>query len=532
MTRDALLLELEATRATLRDREIELDAERTQLAAERVRVAELSDRVARLLLENDLLRHRVEAFAQRMFGKSSEKLDPRQLRLAFEQAEAAAKAEEEALEADALETALGEPTPATPRARRTTPSKKPAHASLPVKEVRLDPPEAERVCTCCGEPLSRIREEVSERTEYVPASFFVERTVRGVWACPCGEGGVLTERAPASVLPKGSVGTGLAAHVVVSKYADHLPVYRQEQILARAGVDLPRSTLGDVVATVAERLAPVADAILAEVLAGRVVHTDDTPVTYLTPPKGSARGFVWTYVGEKGDVAYDFTPTRSRDGPLRVLGRYRGFLQADAYAGYDALYPAGEIVEVGCWAHARRYFVRAKDSDPRAALVLLPIQRLYAVEAQGRTLPEAERQLLRLSKSKPLLDEVRRRLDEFEAQIVLPKSPFGKAVAYVRGNWTALTRHLEHGFLAIDNNAAERAMRPVAVGRKNWMFAGNEESGRKAAVLMSVVATCKARGIDPEAYLRDVLARIAADDDVDPATLTPRAWQKHRAAAT
>ncbi len=342
----------------------------------------------------------------------------------------------------------------------------------------------------------------------------------------------MTAKAPASVLPRSSIGTGLAAHIVVSKYADHLPLYRQEQIFERAGVDLPRSTLGDVVAAVAERLAPVADAILAEVLAGRVVHTDDTPVTYLTPPEGSARGFVWTYVGEKRDVAYDFTPTRSRDGPMRVLSRYRGFLQADAYAGYDALYPAGTIVEVGCWAHARRYFVRAKDSDPRAALVLLPIQRLYAVEALGRDLPETERQLLRLSKSKPLLEEIRRQLDAFEAQIVLPKSPFGKAVAYVRGNWTALTRYLEHGFLAIDNNPAERAMRPVAIGRKNWMFAGNVEAGRRAAALMCVVATCKARGIDPEAYLRDVLQRIAEDDAADPATLTPRAWQKRPAATT
>ncbi len=525
MTRDALLLELEATRATLRARE-------SELAQEREVLARAKQEIARLVLENDLLRHRVEAFAQKMFGKSSEKLDPRQLRLAFEEAKAAVEAEERALEADALETALGEETPATPKAKRHAPSKKPAHADLPVKEVRLDPLEAERVCACCGKTLSRIREEVSERLEYVPASHFVERTIRGVWACRCGEAGVVTAKAPASVLPRSSIGTGLAAHIVVSKYADHLPLYRQEQIFERAGVDLPRSTLGDVVAAVAERLAPVADAILAEVLAGRVVHTDDTPVTYLTPPEGSARGFVWTYVGEKRDVAYDFTPTRSRDGPMRVLSRYRGFLQADAYAGYDALYPAGTIVEVGCWAHARRYFVRAKDSDPRAALVLLPIQRLYAVEALGRDLPETERQLLRLSKSKPLLEEIRRQLDAFEAQIVLPKSPFGKAVAYVRGNWTALTRYLEHGFLAIDNNPAERAMRPVAIGRKNWMFAGNVEAGRRAAALMCVVATCKARGIDPEAYLRDVLQRIAEDDAADPATLTPRAWQKRPAATT
>jgi len=520
MTRDALLLELESTRAALRTREAALREKDLELAAERARVVEAQAEVARLLEENAALRHRVEQLARRMFGKSSERLAPGQLLLAFE----AARAEEAAaLEADSLETALGEETPRTPRPRRVRPSEKPSHKDLPVREERVDPPEEERVCGC-GRAMARLSEETSERVEHVPASFHVVRTVRGKYACPTCADRVVVAPAPPRALEKSVVGPGLAAHVVASKYADHLPLYRQEGILARSGVHLPRSTLGDVVMRCADVLEPVARAVLASVLAGRVVHTDDTPVLYLAKPAGSVKGSVWVYVGEKGEAAYDFTPDRSREGPERVLGHYVGHVQADALKVYDALYDDKRL-EVGCWAHARRYFFEALTTErEHAEQALGRIGRLYAVEREARGKSEVDRQTLRIERARPVLRELRRWMDAV-APTVLPKGPLGKAIAYATSNWTALTRYVDHGHLAIDNNAAERALRGVAVGRKNWLFAGNVESGRRAAVLMTLVATCRLQGVDPELYLADVLTRIPTFPASRVHELTPRGWK-------
>ena len=513
MTRDALLLELEATRATLRDREAELATERA-----------LRERLA---AENADLKHRIEVMSRRMFGRSSERLEPGQFLLAFE----AARAEEAAaLAADALETALGEETAATPRARprRVRPSEKPSHAALPVREVRLEPAEAERVCRC-GETKRRIGEEASEQLEHVPASFHVVRTLRGKWACPACQGEVAIAPLPAQALERSVAGPGLVAHVVASKYADHLPLYRQEEILARAGVDLPRSTLGGLVAEAARLLAPVAREVLASVLSGRVVNTDDTGVTYLLKPRGRGDGSVWTYVGERGEAAYDFTEQRSRDGPARILKDYRGHLQADALKVYDRIYAPGAIVEVACWAHARRYFFDALSSDEaRAKEALELIRRLYRVEELARGKPEVERKILRQTLARPILAEIQRWMEATATSRVLPKGPLGQALAYARGNWAALTRYLDEGYLAIDNNAAERALRGIAVGRKNWLFAGSAEAGRRATVLMTLVSTCKLQGVDPEAYLADVLTRLSTTPASRIAELTPRGWKKAR----
>ncbi len=526
MTRDALLLELEAARATLRAREAELASAKATLQSERERLVAAQAEITRLLDENAELRQRVGRMAHRMFGQSSEKLAAGQLVLAFE----AAKAEEaQELEADALETALGEETPSTPRPRRVRPSEKKVHAALPVNEIRVEPPQAERICAC-GQPKSRIGEETSEQIEYVPASFHVVRTIRGKYACPACQEGVTIAPAPPQAFEKSVAGPGLVAHVVASKYADHLPLYRQEEILARAGVDLPRSTLGDLVARAADRLAPIAEAVLASVLTSRVVHTDDTPVTYLLQPQGRATGAVWAYVGEKAEAAYDFTPRRSRDGPDEILRHFRGHLQADALKVYDKIYAPGTIVEVACWAHTRRYFFESLEADrARATQALEMIRRLYAVEARAKNMTEPERKLLRLEHSRRILEEIRRWMDTV-APSVLPKGPLGQAISYARGNWTALTRYLDEGYLAIDNNAAERALRGVAVGRKNWLFAGSAEAGERAAVLMTLVGTCKLQDIDPEAYLADVLVRVATTPASRVAELTPRGWKKARQA--
>lgn len=510
MTRDALLLELEATRAALTESKAHLERERAE--------------VERLKAENAELKHRIDVLARRMFGRSSERLTPGQYLLAFEAARAEA---DKAVEEDARETALGEETERTPRPRRVKPSEKPRQQALPVRTVPVEPAPAELVCGC-GAMKERIGEEASERVEYVPASLFVLKTVRGKYACRGCQGGVVIAPPAPQGLEKSVAGPGLVAHVAASKYADHLPLYRQAEIFARQGADLPRSTLGDVLRGAADLLEPLARRVLASVLESRVVNTDDTGVTYLLKPKGRASGAVWAYVGEKREVAYDFTERRSRDGPLRILRGWKGHLQADALKLYDAFYASGEIVEVACWAHARRYFYEALPSERVLAEDMLErIAALYAVEERAKARSEAERFLLRQEQARPILSGIQAWLEK-HGPGVLPKGPMGQAISYAQGNWAALTRYLEQGFLAIDNNAAERALRGVAVGRKNWLFAGSAEAGRRAAVLMTLVGTCKLQGIDPQAYLADVLVRVATTPVSRIDELTPRGWKLAR----
>jgi transposase len=510
MTRDALLLELEAMRAAL--------------VRERAQLAQQQAEVERLRAENAELRHRIEVLARRMFGRSSERLTPGQYLLAFEAAKAEA---EKALEEDARETVLGEETPRTPRPRRVRPSAKPSQADLPVRVLPVEPGAADLTCGC-GATMERIGEETSERVEHVPASVFLLKTVRGKYACRGCQDGVVIAPLPPQGLEKSVAGPGLVAHVVASKYADHLPLYRQEEMFARQGADLPRSTLGDVVRGAAELLEPLAKRVLASVLEGRVVNTDDTGVTYLLQPRGRATGAVWAYVGERGEVAYDFTPTRSRDGPAQVLRGYKGYLQADALKQYDSFYASGEIVEVACWAHARRYFFEALSSERALAQDMLEqIGALYEVERRAKASSESERLVRRQEQARPILKRILEWLEKTAPQ-VLPKGPMGQAIAYAKKNWTALTRYLEQGYLAIDNNAAERALRGVAVGRKNWLFAGSAEAGCRAAVLMTLVGTCKLQGIDPEAYLADVLVRVATTPVSRIDELTPRGWKVAR----
>jgi transposase len=373
--------------------------------------------------------------------------------------------------------------------------------------------------------MAPIGEETSERYEFVPATAYVEVTARIKYACrDCAEGVVIAPAPPAAI-EKGSAGPGLVAHVITSKYADHLPLYRQEDIFARQGLEFSRTTLRDWTSQAADRLEPIARAIYASILSSRVVQSDDTPVTVLGGESGSETGHLWVYVGEHGEVAFDFTMSRSRDGPLAFLDGYRGFVQADAYSGYDALFRREGVVEVGCWAHARRYFVEALTSDPRAAHVLALLQRLYAVERSVAEASEEDRLLARQEHARPLLHAIRSKIDNLEGG-TLPKGPLGKGVTYARRNWEALQRYSEHGFLRIDNNDAERAIRAVALGRKNWLFAGSEGAGHRAAVLMTLIGTCKLQGVEPFRYLRDVLIRRWTTPQSRIYDLTPRGWKQ------
>jgi transposase len=467
----------------------------------------------------DKLSHQLALFRRYLYGRRSEQLDPGQLLLEFA---AWATAQNEAAAAPAEPPA---PPPA-PRPRRGH-GRTPLPALLPRQRVEHTLPAAACACRTCGDALVKIGEETSEQLDYTPAALFVIEHVRGKYACPACEGNVVAAPMPAQPIDKGRPGPGLLAQVITAKYTDHLPLNRQAEIFARHGVTLARQTLCDWIGAGADLLEPLYRDLHASVLGSKVIHTDDTPVPVLDRAGGATReGRLWVYVSDHtpADLVYDYTPTRSRAGPAAFLGEFRGYLQADAYAGYDALYATGRVLEVGCWAHARRYFWDAKGADAgRALRALGAIRELYAVEADARALAADARRAQRQERARPVLERFKTWLDE-QADVILPKSPIGEAVGYARKQWGALTRYLDDGDLAIDNNVSERALRKVVVGRGNWLFCGNDEGGRRAAILYSLVGTCKEHGLDPWAYLRDVLARIPTHPDSRRAELLPRHW--------
>lgn len=415
--------------------------------------------------------------------------------------------------------------------------KRPGHGrqslpkSLERRRVVYDLTEPQRQCPQCQGKLTAIGEEISERLEYVPASFHVIQEASQKYACAKGCT-VVTATKPMQPIEKGLPGPGLLAHVAVSKYADHLPLHRQAGIYERHGVGLSRKTLCDWMRQCAELVSPLLDRMKQEVLSSKVLQTDDTPVKVLDPALPHTRlGRIWTYVGdaEHPYTVYDYTATRGRDGPDDFMKEYRGYLQADAYSGYDHLYkdPEREVVEVACWAHARRRFFEAQSTDPMRSMVMLAYGRLlYDVEREARdlTLDGEARRTLRQAKSIPILEDIKTYLEREQPQ-VLPKSPEGQAIAYALSNWEALVRYAEDGDLEIDNNGAERSLRGVAVGRKNWMFFGSDQGGKTAAILTSFTATCKRLHLDPFVYLRDVFDRISSHPHDRLEELLPDRWQ-------
>jgi transposase len=477
-------------------------------------LAELGDKQQLI----DKLPHQLALFRRYLYGRRSEQLDPAQLLLEF------------ASWVQAQEAAAPAPLPPAPAPARPRPGhgRTPLPALLPRRRVEHALPEERCTCTACGARLVKIGEETSEQLDYQPASLFVIEHVRFTYACHACEETVVTADRPAAPIEKGRPGPGLLAQVVTAKYAEHLPLNRQTEIFARHGVTLARQTLCDWVAAAADLLTPIYEDLKAHVLTSKVIHTDDTGVPVLDRDRTQTReGRLWVYVGDghPADLVYDYTADRSRAGPSAFLGDFRGYLQADAYAGYDILYATGRIVEVGCMAHARRYFFDAKASDPARALPALGfIQQLYAVEREVKGADAETRRARRAADAVPVLTRFRQWLDA-QADVVLPKSPIGEAVGYARAQWTALTRYTEDGDLAIDNNVSERALRKVVTGRANWTFCGSDAGGRRAAILYSLVATCRAHGLDPWAYLRDVLERIPTHPNRRRAELLPRHWK-------
>jgi transposase len=371
--------------------------------------------------------------------------------------------------------------------------------------------EKEKHCSACQQDLRPIGEESSERYEYIPAQLTVIEDICKKYACACT---VKTATKPPQPIEKSTAGASLLAQVIVAKTADHLPLHRQEKIFERDGVDISRKTMGGWLAQCADLLKPLYGSMKEVLFQSKVIGTDDTSVKVLDVKLPFARtGRIWPYYGDPDHpvILYDYTATRERAGPEEFLKGYRGYLQADAYGGYDAFFkdPARGLIEVGCWAHARRYFHKALESDQaRMGPALLLIAQLYRVEKQARSLGSGERLRLRQLQSQPILENLRNYLLEIQGE-VLPKSPEGRAARYTLKNWTALTRYCEDGDLQIDNNATERAIRGVAVGRNNWVFFGSDEGGKTAAVLRSFVASCQRVGVDPFVWLKDILSRIA-----------------------
>jgi transposase len=487
------------------------------LPTARALIASLQDQLTTSQREIAALRHELDILCQRLFGKKAERVDPRQLQLALEQLGNERGAITEPVEMDSGET------PVRGHTRRRPTGRRPLPAHLPRRRVEIDISDAEKQCPC-GQTRTRIGEDISEKLDYEPASFVVIETVRPKYACPGCHEGVVEAPSPPQAVEKSLAGEGLLAHVVVSKYVDHLPLHRLEGIFARERVDLPRSTLCGWVAEVATALTPIAEQLRREITATDYLQTDDTSITVLDERGGSFKGRLWTYLDPLAhQVVFDATPTHEGDGPAAFLAPFQGVLQADAYSGYDALYQSGRVIEIGCWAHVRRGFVEAFMIDTTAALMIALIQQLYQVEQAAADLDPDARRALRQEQSAPLLVKIDAERQAL-ARTVLPKSPLGEAVRYLTNQWAALQRFVDDGRLAIDNNRAENMLRIVAVGRKNWLFAGSFEGARRAALLYSIVQSCKLVDVAPFPYLKDVLLRLATHPHRLIDQLTPRRW--------
>jgi transposase len=479
---------------------------------------------------NEKLQHQLEQLLRARYGRKSEKLDPAQLLLFAQEILA------ESAVLPPLTTAPAEQPAATTEG--TAPKKnghgrKPLPAGLPRRRVVHDLSPEQLPCPDCGVVRIKIGEEISEQLEYVPASLIVLQHVRPKYACKsCAAHVAIADRLPAPI-EKGLPGPGLMAQVIVSKYVDHLPLHRQEAIFRRHGVELSRQTTCDWMRVAAELLEPIVKKMLQRIKLSAVIQTDDTPVRVLDPDHGGSReGRLWDYIGDRDHryIVFDYTPDHTSEGPERILKDFRGYLQADACSVYDGLHASGAIIEVGCWMHARRKFYEARTTDPeRAHRMLAWITRLYDIEREAKKekFDDAQRQALRKERSGPILEEIGKWL-ESEHVRVLPKSPIGEAIGYARNQWAALCRYIEVGFLEIDNGASERGLRPVAVGRNNWLFLGSDRGGRTAATLMSLCASCKEAGAEPLAYLRDVLERVSTHPASRIEELLPDRWQALR----
>jgi transposase len=466
----------------------------------------------------DQLTHEMAVLRRWKFAARSEQLHGEQRSLLEETLDADLEAMQTELDDLQLTASV---TPAT----KQQPKREALPASLPRIEVRHEPDST----TChCGCQLKRIGEDVSEKLDYTPGVFQVERHVRGKWACvKCQT--LVQAPVPAQVIDKGIPTAGLLAQVLVSKYADHAPLYRQEQMFGRAGYAIPRSTLGEWVGVCGVRLQPLVDAQKAVLLERQVLHADETPVAMLKPGHGKThKAYLWSWCTTQYDdikgVVYDFAETRGGRHAKEFIGGWKGKLVCDDYAGYKALFENG-VTEAGCMAHARRKFhdLWANHSSQIAGEALTLYGALYDVERDVAALTPSERHRIRQERAAPAAETLRRWL-VLHRQKVPDGSATAKAIDYSLKRWAALIRYLKDGNLPIDNNWVENRIRPIALGRSNWLFAGSLRAGRRAAAVMSLVQSAKLNGHDPYAYLKDVLQRLPTQRASHIEELLPHRW--------
>ncbi len=489
--------DVEALRAMVVDMQQQMASGEAELKKERAKYTAL-DQLYQVLLQQLAVLRRAR------FGRQSEKLDAQlhQLELQIEDIESAM--------ADAP------PLPEPSQEEKKTPSaRKPLPESLPREVIEHG---KQSCCSECGNELAHIGDDISEQLEYVPASFRVIKHVRPKYSCrSCNT--ITQASAPSRPIARGYAGPGLLAHVIVSKYVDHLPLYRQSQIYNREGVELERSTLADWVGQVFHLLRPLNNALNQYVMAAAKLHGDDTPVPVLQPGrKTTKQGRLWGYLRddrpagrkEAPAVWFSYSPDRKGKWPQEHLADYTGTLQADGYPGYNALYAKGEIQEAACWAHVRRMFYEIDQAQPDsfASEVLNAIAELYKIEKLIKGQPPDKRVAIRKEQAKPRLDQLKIKLRETLSRVA-KKLPLAKAIKYALVRWDALERYTHDGAIEIDNNPIEREIRPVVLGRKNYLFAGSDAGGERAAMMYSLMNTAKLNGIEPESYLTHVLTRIA-----------------------
>ena len=484
----------------------------------------LRDLVSTLQKENALLRQKVEALIRRIFGSSSERIDPAQLELLLQLAGGL-----EAPQAEASAPETKSPKPARLEKKRAPRIPE----NLPVVEQVIEPEQA----AAAPQDWRLIGQEVSEQLDYEPGRFLRRRIIRRKYVHTSDpDHPPIIAPLPEKLQERGVAGPGLLAQILVSKYCDHLPLYRQEQIFAqRHNVNLPRQTLARWVELCADWLRPIYEAIRTGVMGGGYVQVDETPVAYLAPGHGQTKqGYLWTCNQPGGDVFYRWETSRAADCLQNLLGcDFKGTLQCDGYSAYRAFADRTDGIELsGCWAHARRKFHEALEQSPgRAGWIMRQIQHLYRIES---ILRESEagpglRQAVRSYQSRPILERLRKALLLFKSgRLHLPQSLLGQAVDYALGQWSTLEVYLRDGRVEIDNNLVENAIRPTAVGKKNWLFIGEAGAGQRGAIIYAIIESCRRRNIDPYTYLRDVLIRLPHLTNHQISEVTPAAWAKNQ----
>ena len=508
--------ELEEELRTLRAAFVAEKAESVAEKAELERKLTLSERTC------DYLEYQLEKLKHLLFGKRSEKMEA-------VRADGLLQADLFQEAAREIEEEREEETEVTYKRKKRRGNRKPLPENLHRERVEIDVPPELRTCPDCHEEMGSIGEHVVEELEYIPALLYVIEYALKKYACKKCQNGVVMERVPERPIKKGRPGPGLLSWVLVSKYQDHLPLHRLERIFERHGLSISRSTLSDWVGAMANLLQPIAQAMKRNLLEAPVLQADETPIQVRVPElkKKTRRSYLWSYGIPGGEVVYDFTPGRGSDGPRVFLEGYEGYLQTDAYSGYNVVFETGRVVRIGCWAHTRRKFYDARAERPSfAELMIAAIQKLYRIEREAKENAITGEALVELRRSEalPVLERIRELL-LLHRERFLPKSGLGEAIAYALGQWEALLRYVDIAEAEIDNNAAERSMRGVVLGRKNWLFVGHPDAGPRAAVILSLVETCRRLEVDPFKYLKDVIAEMAKDSSRAEA-LTPRAWRE------